>query len=149
LKTSELPAAKYDFITAMDVFEHIAEPEKAVEPVAVALRPGGILFGRFGVEPDENRPSHIARDFAQMFERLAELAFEECWREAGFGDTRHSAKPGSPNPKRSRGHGDERDRRSVAASYFHRKRFYLDRPCRSLVRNAKSPCMYFSRMILR
>ena len=81
LKTSERPAGKYDFITAMDVFEHIAEPEKTVEPVAAALRPGGILFGRFHVEADENRPSHIARDFGPMFDRLAELGFEECWRD--------------------------------------------------------------------
>ena len=81
LKTSELPAGKYDFITAMDVFEHIAEPEKTVEPVAAALRPGGILFGRFNVGADENHPSHIARDFGPMFDRLAELGFEECWRD--------------------------------------------------------------------
>ena len=81
LKTNELPAEKYDFITAMDVFEHIAEPENAVEPVARALRSGGILFGRFNVEPDENRPSHIAHDFGPTFERLAELGFEECWRD--------------------------------------------------------------------
>jgi cyclopropane fatty-acyl-phospholipid synthase-like methyltransferase len=81
LKTNELPAGKYDFITAMDVFEHIAEPEKAVEPVAGALRSGGILFGRFSVEPDEDRPSHIARDFGPTFDRLAELGFEECWRD--------------------------------------------------------------------
>jgi len=100
LKTSELPAAKYDFITAMDVFEHIAEPEKAVEPVAVALRPGGILFGRFGVEPDENRPFHIARDFAQMFERLAELAFEECWRDDRLWGHQAFRKAGVTEPKK-------------------------------------------------
>ena len=81
LKTTELPSERYDFITAMDVFEHIAEPEKAVEPLATALRPGGILFGRFDVLPDENRPSHIARDFGPMFNRLNELGFEECWRD--------------------------------------------------------------------
>jgi SAM-dependent methyltransferase len=81
LKTSELPEGKYDFITAMDVFEHIAEPEKVAEPVARALCPRGILFGRFNVKPDEDRPSHIAHDFGPMFERLAELGFQECWRD--------------------------------------------------------------------
>ena len=39
LKTTDLPAGHYDFITAMDVFERIAEPEKAVEPIVKALRP--------------------------------------------------------------------------------------------------------------
>ena len=81
LKTNKLPDGKYDFITAMDVFEHIAEPEKALEPVAAALRPGGILFGRFNVEPDEDRPSHIAHGFGPTFDRLVELGFEECWRD--------------------------------------------------------------------
>jgi 2-polyprenyl-3-methyl-5-hydroxy-6-metoxy-1,4-benzoquinol methylase len=41
LKTTELPAGHYDFITAIDIFEHIADPEKAVEPIAKALRPEG------------------------------------------------------------------------------------------------------------
>jgi SAM-dependent methyltransferase len=81
LKTSMLPAEKYDFVTAMDVFEHIAEPEKTVEIVARALRPRGILFGRFNSEPDEDYPCHIARDFGPTFDRLAELSFEECWRD--------------------------------------------------------------------
>jgi 2-polyprenyl-3-methyl-5-hydroxy-6-metoxy-1,4-benzoquinol methylase len=81
LKTTELPAGQYDFITAMDVFEHIAEPEKAVEPIVRALRPGGILFGRFSAEPDENHPSHITYDFEPTFKRLAELGLEECWRD--------------------------------------------------------------------
>lgn len=81
LKTDHLPDGTYDFITAMDVFEHIAEPEKTVDVLAAALRPGGILFGRFNVEPDADRPSHIARDFGPMFDRLAELGFEEFWRD--------------------------------------------------------------------
>jgi SAM-dependent methyltransferase len=81
LKTTELPVNQYDLITAMDVFEHIAEPEKAVEPIARALRPGGILFGRFSAEPDEDHPSHITYDFGPTFRRLNELGLKECWRD--------------------------------------------------------------------
>jgi len=81
LKTGSLPDGAYDFITAMDVFEHIAEPEKTVDALAAALRPGGILFGRFSAEQNEDRPSHIARDFTPTFQRLKELGFEECWRD--------------------------------------------------------------------
>jgi len=81
LKTDALPAEAYDFITAMDVFEHIAEPEKTVDVLAAALRPGGILFGRFSAEPDDDRPSHIARDFTATFQRLADLGFEPCWED--------------------------------------------------------------------
>ncbi|HEY5742729.1 MAG TPA: class I SAM-dependent methyltransferase [Terrimicrobiaceae bacterium] len=81
LKTDELPSGKYDFITAMDVFEHIAEPEKVIDSLAGALLPGGILFGRFNVDFNEDRPSHIAHGFGATFNRLAELGFEECWRD--------------------------------------------------------------------
>ncbi len=81
LKTGGSPDGAYDFITAMDVFEHIAEPEKTVDVLAAALRPGGILFGRFSAEQDEDRPSHIALDFTPTFQRLKELGFEECWRD--------------------------------------------------------------------
>lgn len=81
LKTTDLPAEQYDFITAMDVFEHIAQPEKAIEPLVKALRPGGIVFGRFNAKPDEDHPSHITYDFAPTFKRLTELGLDERWRD--------------------------------------------------------------------
>lgn len=81
LKTTALPEAGYDFITAMDVFEHIAEPEETVTTLAAALQPGGILFGRFSADIDPDRPSHIAQDFAPTFRRLKDLGFTECWRD--------------------------------------------------------------------
>lgn len=81
LKVEAPPKDAYDFITAMDVFEHIAEPEHTAEMLADCLRPGGILFGRFSSEDDPERPSHIARDFQPMFDRLNVLGFTEIWRD--------------------------------------------------------------------
>ena len=81
LKHESLPPSAYDFVTAMDVFEHIAHPEEAVHQIAPSIRPGGILFGRFSAEDDPDRPSHIARDFTPAFRALEELGFEECWRD--------------------------------------------------------------------
>lgn len=81
LKAASLPPDAYDFVTAMDVFEHLAEPEETVDALAASLRPGGILFGRFAAELDDDRPSHIARDFTRTFERLAHHGFVECWRD--------------------------------------------------------------------
>lgn len=81
LKANPLPPERFDFISAMDVLEHIAEPERTVEQLGKSLRPGGILFGRFASEEDEERPSHIARDFAPTFELLEELGYEECFRD--------------------------------------------------------------------
>jgi mycofactocin glycosyltransferase len=81
LKTGTPPPNAFDFIAAMDVFEHIAEPEKTATMLANSLRPGGILFGRFSAEDDPDRPSHIARDFEPMFKSLADLGFSEIWRD--------------------------------------------------------------------
>ncbi len=81
LKTEALPENAYNFISAMDVFEHIAEPEKTAETLANSLKPGGILFGRFAAEEDEERPSHIAKDFGPMFEKLNQLGFTETWKD--------------------------------------------------------------------
>lgn len=96
LKTESLPENAYDFITAMDVFEHIAEPEKTAEMLANSLKPGGILFGRFAAEEDEERPSHIAKDFGPMFEKLHQLGFTETWKDEWLWGHQAFRKAGRP-----------------------------------------------------
>jgi mycofactocin glycosyltransferase len=81
LNTSRLPDQAFDFISAMDVFEHLIDPPGAVEHLWTALEPGGFLFARIAAEPDEERPQHIVRDFAPTFERLRSLGFVELWRD--------------------------------------------------------------------
>jgi SAM-dependent methyltransferase len=76
-----LPENSFDFITAMDVFEHLFDPVEAAQTLWTTLRPGGLLFGRFGVEEDENKPMHIVKDFNPMFERMSELGMVEVWRD--------------------------------------------------------------------
>ncbi len=44
LTTVVLPAAAFDVVTLVDVFEHIAEPRRLLAEAARALRPGGRLF---------------------------------------------------------------------------------------------------------
>ncbi len=81
LKDSPLPDAAYDFIAAMDVFEHIADPAPTVARLSDSLQPGGILFGRFNSEEDPDRPQHIAGDFQPTFELLKAQGFQEIWRD--------------------------------------------------------------------
>lgn len=81
LKTCRLPRESFDMVTAMDVFEHLADPEETVERLWEALKPGGFLFGRFHAEPDEDRPLHIVEDFEPSFRRLRELGFAEVWQD--------------------------------------------------------------------
>src|SRR6266700_450080 len=79
--TATLPENAFDLITAMDVFEHLVDPVEMAEMLWTTLRPGGFLFGRFGVEEDENKPMHIVQDFGPMFERMGELGMVEVWRD--------------------------------------------------------------------
>jgi SAM-dependent methyltransferase len=81
LKTGALPRHAFDFVTAMDVFEHLVDPVGTVEQISDALTPGGLLFARIAAEPDADRPQHIVRDFEPTFERLRSLGFTEVWRD--------------------------------------------------------------------
>jgi len=81
LKDTSLPADAFDMITAMDVFEHLPDPVKAVDRLAIALKHGGFLFGRFAAEPDEDRPQHIVFDFGPVLERLTSWGFTQVWRD--------------------------------------------------------------------
>jgi 2-polyprenyl-3-methyl-5-hydroxy-6-metoxy-1,4-benzoquinol methylase len=81
LNTSRLPSQGFDFVSAMDVFEHLIDPPGAVERLWAALKPGGLLFARIAAEPDENRPQHIVQDFEPTFKRLQSLGFIEAWRD--------------------------------------------------------------------
>ena len=81
LKTHSLPPGAFDVITTMDVFEHLADPVKAVGRLATALVPGGYIFGRFAAHEDPERPQHIVLDFEPTFQRLSALGFTERWRD--------------------------------------------------------------------
>jgi 2-polyprenyl-3-methyl-5-hydroxy-6-metoxy-1,4-benzoquinol methylase len=82
LNTSRLPSQAFDFVSAMDVFEHLIDPPGTVEHLSAALKPGGFLFARIAAEPDEDRPQHIVQDFQPTFERLRSLGFIEVWRDS-------------------------------------------------------------------
>jgi hypothetical protein len=68
-------------LTAMDVFEHLADPTETVEKLSHTMTPGGFLFGHFHGEPDEDRPLHIVQDFEPCFRRLRELGFVQVWQD--------------------------------------------------------------------
>jgi cyclopropane fatty-acyl-phospholipid synthase-like methyltransferase len=81
VKTARLPGSAFDLITAMDVFEHLAEPLAVVDALSAALKPGGYIFGRFASADDPERPMHIVQDFTPVFARLQEKGFTEIWRD--------------------------------------------------------------------
>ncbi len=81
LKESQLPAAAFDFVTAMDVFEHLVDPRGTVDALATCLKPGGYIYGRFAAGDDHDRPQHIVHDFRAVFDRFAELGFTQVFHD--------------------------------------------------------------------
>jgi 2-polyprenyl-3-methyl-5-hydroxy-6-metoxy-1,4-benzoquinol methylase len=81
LKTQGFPRKAFDFVTAMDVFEHLFDPAGAVEDLSRAMKPGAYLFARLQADANEDRPLHIVKDFRPVFKRLGELGFNEVWRD--------------------------------------------------------------------
>ncbi len=98
LKHSKLPANAFDFITAMDVFEHLVDPAGTVDLLHHCLKPGGYVYGRFASEIDPDRPEHIVQDFQPVFGRFAELGFhfKKSFATNGSGATKCSEKAGAP-----------------------------------------------------
>jgi 2-polyprenyl-3-methyl-5-hydroxy-6-metoxy-1,4-benzoquinol methylase len=80
-KVDLLPSGAFDMVMAMDTFEHLVDPVQTVEQLWGCLKPGGFLFGRFHVEPDDDYPQHIVHGFAPTFERMKSLGFVEVWRD--------------------------------------------------------------------
>jgi SAM-dependent methyltransferase len=81
LKEQDLRRHSFDFVTAMDVFEHLVDPVGTVDMLADALRPGGVIFGRFDVDEDDDRGQHIVHDFEPCFARMRELGFVRIWED--------------------------------------------------------------------
>ncbi len=81
LKETALPDGAFDIVCAMDVFEHLADPVGTVDLLWRAMKPGGLLYGRFHAEQDEDRPHHIVQDFQPTLKRFSELGFREFWRD--------------------------------------------------------------------
>jgi mycofactocin glycosyltransferase len=79
--TELLGDAAFDVITAMDVFEHLANPVEVLETLWRALKPGGLLFARLDAAPDPERPQHIVFDFSPVFRRIEELGFVPVWQD--------------------------------------------------------------------
>lgn len=75
------PAAGFDMILAMDVFEHLVDPVEVVDRLWQALRPGGLFFARIQVEDAGTHPQHIVRDFGPTFTRMKELGFVQTWQD--------------------------------------------------------------------
>lgn len=84
--TSEtLPEAAFDFVSAVDVMEHLPEPGETLRSLAGALRPGGTLY--IHLPPDDGndpRPMHLWHDRDVL---LGEIEGAGLWLERADGSS--------------------------------------------------------------
>lgn len=77
---SVLPANAFDFISAVDVFEHLPHPEATLADLSAALRPGGVLFIHLPPAPDTTHPMHLWYDPQVLLRHLPRCGL---WLERG------------------------------------------------------------------
>ena len=61
LKRGILKKNEYEFITAIDVFEHLNDPMKTLNEISSSLKQDGLLFIEATYGIDRDRPMHIIR----------------------------------------------------------------------------------------
>ena len=67
-----LPEAAFDFVSAVDVLEHVPDPRSVLIALAAALRPRGTLFIHLPTEADSSRPMHLWHDPNTLLRHLGE-----------------------------------------------------------------------------
>ncbi len=73
-----LPSATFDFISAVDVFEHLPDPQATMATLCAALRPGGTLFIHLPSQPDDAHPMHLWHNPDKI---LCQLHTLDLWLE--------------------------------------------------------------------
>lgn len=82
LQQDELPAAQFDFITAMDVMEHLADPAAELRRLSRALKPGAQLALNYRVGLDVERPMHLLTNAAPILRGVRQNGLRAAGREA-------------------------------------------------------------------
>jgi len=67
-----LPESAFDFVSAVDVLEHVPDPRSVLMGLAKALRPGGTLFIHLPTKADSSRPMHLWHDPDTILRHLGE-----------------------------------------------------------------------------
>ena len=77
-----LPEAAFDFVSAIDVLEHLPDPRSTLRLLAATLRPGGTLFVRLPLEADPSRPMHLWHNPHALLRHIGEAGL---WLERANG----------------------------------------------------------------
>ena len=87
-----LPDEQFDFVTAVDVFEHLPKPEIELRQINRAMRVGGELVFNCQTAEDDDRPMHVLKSERQVWQALRGCGFRQVesitLRQFGFSAAR-------------------------------------------------------------
>lgn len=92
LNQQQLPDDHFDFVTAVDVFEHLPCPAIELRQLSRAIRESGALVFNSRTEEDGDRPMHVLKSDRLIRQALRACGFREVespeLRQLGFSSTR-------------------------------------------------------------
>ncbi len=92
LKESLLPEEYYDFVTAVEVLEHVKNPVDIMQKIVKVTKPGGIIVAWVPFYADELRPMHLVNELSVADNFVSDLGLVEVWRDEQM-MIRHYQKP--------------------------------------------------------
>ncbi len=88
LNRQPLPDNRFDFVTAVDVFEHLPKPEIELRQINRTMRVGGTLAFNCQTAEDDDRPMHVLKSETQVWRALRGCGFRSvevaALRQFGF-----------------------------------------------------------------
>lgn len=103
LNRQELPRGRFDFVTAVDVCEHLARPGAALKQISRAMKPGGTFVFNHRDGVDVERPMHILPTAAPLLRAIRLNGLRPTGNEDGalraleFTVVRRAARPRMEN----------------------------------------------------
>jgi SAM-dependent methyltransferase len=82
LNLDRLPGRRFDFATAVDVLEHLADPSREMESIAGSLEIGGAFVFNCHTDWDAERPMHILQSAAPVLSEIRLNGLRECGPDA-------------------------------------------------------------------
>lgn len=80
LKSGALPDDYFDFVTAVEVLEHVPDPLETMHSIVRATKPGGLISAWVPFFDDDLRPQHIVTDMG-VADRFSTFGLTEVSRD--------------------------------------------------------------------
>lgn len=82
LNEHRLPKESFDFITAVDVCEHLADPGTELKRLSQSLKTGGTIVFNYRVGLDDDRPMHILATATPILRALRQCSLRDAGEDA-------------------------------------------------------------------